>query len=250
MAEIARVPQIASPTIEEVFGAFLADQRKRLKPKAYRQYEETIDLLRENLNGYAHQSLSKLERTLFEKHFDAVGGSHREFCQVFGPDKIPQEVPGFLTWYLIRKVVCDAAFTKAAARAAKELAQWLVEEGHVPQGETAEKIEEISVAAADLPRAEKAAGLLSEACLDWDGDPSELEDDDYLDFDHFTVKKVEPGKLWLEYCSTGPKYTTVGPITVPKAASKLLESGWEIACALAKIRGRWRIVEGATVYPL
>lgn len=51
-----------------------------------------MELLRDCLNSYAYQSLSKQEAALFEHHFDAEGDMHREFCQLFGPEKILDEV--------------------------------------------------------------------------------------------------------------------------------------------------------------
>ncbi len=81
-----------------------------------------------------------------------------------------------------------------------------------------------------------------------DFDPDELEDADYHDFDHYTIEKVEPGELWLEVYTEKGK-NTVGPITVPTEASALLQEGWDISCAIARIRGKWKIVEVANVYP-
>ena len=81
-----------------------------------------------------------------------------------------------------------------------------------------------------------------------DFDPDELDDADYHDFDHYTIEKVEPGKLWLEVYTEKGK-STVGPIAVPKEATALLHEGWDISCAIARIRGKWRIVEVANVYP-
>ena len=73
------------------------------------------------------------------------------------------------------------------------------------------------------------------------------KEDDYIDFDHFVISRIEPGKIWLE-----PSYEAglFGPISVPKKATEMLREGWEMSCALGRIQGRWRIMEMGSVYPL
>jgi len=109
-------------------------------------------------------------------------------------------------------------------------------------------VEEGAEAARDLPKAEKAGHILYQAAESVIFEPERLGDDDYHDFDHYTIEKVERGKLWLEVYDEKGK-GTVGPIAVPKEATELLKEGWDISCAVARIRGKWRIVEVANVYP-
>lgn len=61
----------------------------------------------------------------------------------------------------------------------------------------------------------------------------------------------EAGRLWLEIhdADTG-KPVVIGPLAAPKEATKLLRTGWEIACGLGRIERKWRLVEVANVYPL
>ena len=99
-----------------------------------------------------------------------------------------------------------------------------------------------------MPKAERAAQILFEAADDIAIDPNDLADDDYRDFDQFTIARVEPGRLWLQYYEDGVEHT-IGPIPVPNKATRLLRKGWEISCALGSIRGTWRIIEVANVYP-
>ena len=55
------------------------------------------------------------------------------------------------------------------------------------------------------------------------------------------IEKVSPGVLWFE--------GGVGPVKVPAAASKLAQPGWSVNITLARIKGRWQIVEVGNVYP-
>lgn len=63
------------------------------------------------------------------------------------------------------------------------------------------------------------------------------------------MRRLKPGKLWLKVYTEKGK-NTVGPIAVPKEATGLLREGWDISCAIARVRGKWKIVEVANVYPL
>ena len=65
------------------------------------RYEDVLGL-RHHLNGYAYQSLSKAESALFDRYYDAQGEEHREFCQLFGSDKIVEHLGGFLGYFMIR----------------------------------------------------------------------------------------------------------------------------------------------------
>jgi len=103
-------------------------------------------------------------------------------------------------------------------------------------------------AARDLPKAERAAQFLVDSAANLAIDPNELADDDYLEFDHFTIGRIEPGNLWLEGFQS-PGEDLYGPVPVPDSATQLLRKGWDISCSLGRVRGKWRIVEVANVYP-
>ena len=83
--------------IKAVLAEFLADQRERLKPKTLRRYESIIELFKASMNIYASQCLDEDETALWDELFNAHGPDHREFCEIFGPEKIPQNVGEFLS---------------------------------------------------------------------------------------------------------------------------------------------------------
>jgi hypothetical protein len=200
------------------------------------------------MNGYAYQSLSKTDDAFFDKHYNAKGKEHREFCQLFGPDKIIENTGVFLGYFLIRKVMAGGDFKRLAGTVIKKLSKWLAEEGYISKEDAAMSEETGADASTYLPKAEKAASILYRAGEALDFEPDDLNDEDYHDFDHYTIEKIEPGKLWLEVYDEKGK-STVGPIGVPKEASGLLQAGWDISCAIARLRNKWRIVEVANVYP-
>ena len=248
MKGVTKLPEIAHPSIEQVFEAFMSERQQKLKPKTAAGYRDVIQLLTDYMNGYAYQALSKSEAAFFEKHYNAAGKEHREFCQIFGPDKIIGELGGFLGYFITRKVMAGADFKRLAGTVTKKLSKWLAEKGHISDEDASLGEEKGAEAARDLPKAEKAGNILHQAAENILFDPDTLDDADYYDFDHYTVDKVEPGKLWLEVYDEKGK-NIVGPIVVPKEATELLEEGWDISCAMARIRGKWRLVEIANVYP-
>ena len=247
--KITRLPQPAGPTIEEVCEEFLAGQRKRLTPRTLSRYEDVLRLLRHHLDGYAYQGLSTGESALFDKYYNAEGKEHREFCQLFGPEKIVENLAGFLGYCMIRKVMVPEDLKRATGAVTKRLSTWLAAKGYVTEQQGREGADQAKDAARDLPQAERATRILYDAAADLGVNPNDLSDEDYLEFDHFTIAKVEAGTLWLETFE-GAETRSYGPIPVPAAATKLLREGWDISCSLGRVRGTWRIVEVANVYPV
>ena len=249
MKKNVNLPRIAEPTIEQALEEFLSVMQKKLKPKTVSGYRDVIQLFKDCMNGYAYQNLSKAESALFEKRYNAAGQEHKEFCQLFGPDKIAENTGEFLGYFLIRKVMAGGDFKRLAGTVIKKLSKWLAEKAYILEEDAAMCEEEGGSAARDLPKAEKAGNILYESAELIDFDPDELNDDDYHDFDHYTIEKIEPGKLWLEVYTEKVK-NIVGPIAAPKEATGLLRAGWDISCAIARVRGKWKIIEVANVYPL
>ena len=240
-------PQIADPTIEQVLDQFLAEQRQRLKAQTFSRYEDVVSLLRDHLDGYAYDGLSKEEEALFDKYYNAKGDEHREFCQLFGPDEIVPNLDMFLSYFMIRKVVAGAALMRAAGTVTKKLSKWLAEQGYIAEDEADDGAAQGAEAARNLPAAERAAAILYDAAdaLDY---PDDARGEEYRDFDHYTIARLLPGKLWLrQFAASGD---AIGPIAVPTEATELLQNGWDISCSLVRLGGAWRLAEVANVYPL
>lgn len=233
--------RIATPTIGEVLAEFLSDQRNRLAPKTYAQYEDVIQLFQRCLDGYAYQALGKSDAKLFDRLYDAEGDAHREFCQVFGLEHILPNLGQFLDWFMIRKVIAGKDLLRAAGTVTKKLAAWLAEKGYVEAEEAEDAREQGAAAARDLPKAEELASRLRRFAEDQErGDEgNEIED-------HFTITRVEPGKIWLEPLLEGAK---LGPINVPEDISTRCKVGWTISGEVGRVRRHWRLVEAWNVYP-
>jgi hypothetical protein len=100
--KVMHPPQIADRTIEEVLKQFIKDTGAA---KGIRKEDKkgATELFIDCMNGYAHQSLSREERKIFEHYYDLEGEDHKEFCQVFGPDKITENVAEFVGYFLMAR---------------------------------------------------------------------------------------------------------------------------------------------------
>ncbi len=235
-----KLPRAAKPTIEQVLSQFLEVSAQRLKPATMRKYESVIELFTASMNTYGPATLSAAETATFNAFYNAKGPAHREYCQVFGPEKINGNVDEFLGWFMPRKVMCGKELLKAAGTVTKKLAQWLCEQGYI-EAEAAELAMRSGASAAKtLPAAERLAEALCDYC---DRHPVEDWTDEIED--HFTVEKIEPGKLHLVPVLSGDE-TIV--LNLPKAITDLCQVGWEISLALGKTKRGWRILESGGVY--
>lgn len=239
VSESHKLPQPADKTIAMVLQEFLDEQHSQLKPKTLRRYESVIELFQVCLNDYAYQSLDKAESALFDQLYKSKGEGHREFCQIFGPEKIPENVQEFLGYFLIRKVMCGKDLKQAAGTVIKKLGSWLMERGYLQADSATVMLDRGGRAARELPATEDLAQMLNEyleSNAPFCNEPVE---------DHFTVDKVEPGKLHLAPMMGHEKMV----VSVPRAISTACQQGWTVAGAVGQVGKGWRLLEVWNVYP-
>ena len=240
--ESAISSQVARSAISEVLAEFLGEQQKRLSVKTFTRYRQVIELLTDRLNNYAYQALSQSDAALFNLLYNAEGDEHREFCEIFGPEHILPNIGEFLGYFMIRKVGASGEFKRASGTVIKTLAGWLAQKGHVAREGAAEGAAKGARAAHDLPRAEALACRLMEYA---DKQRRSAEDDEGALEDHFTIRRVERGRIWLEAMDGNE----LGPIALPPALAHQCKVGWEIAGAVGRMRSGWRLLEVWNVYP-
>lgn len=239
--DLPTVSHIADPTIADVFEEFLQAQQKRLSPRTFANYRNVIGLLQNSLDGYASQSLDRAEQRMFDRFFNAEGEKHKEFCELFGPDHILPNLPEFLNYFMVRKVICGKELLAAAGTVTKKLAKWLEECGYVGAEATEDVVERIAESARDLPQADELASRLQHfTSLQPVGRlTDEVED-------RFTVTRIESGRIWLEGMLDGRE---LGPIRVPADISKRCKVGWGVSGVVGQTQKRWKLVETWNVYP-
>ena len=204
-----------------------------------RKYEDIIDLFESCLDGYGHQYLDKQEDVLFDRLYNAEGDEHREFCQLFGPEKIPDNVDEFLNYFMIRKVMCGKELMQTAGTVTKKLGKWLKEKGYIQPENAADIVSSGATAAKELPAAEDLARMLADYA-----DRTAVDCDDVIE-DHFTIDAVEPDKLRLSALSGAEEFV----VPISRNISNACRVGWSISGAVGKTDKGWRILEAWNVYP-
>ena len=222
-------------TIDQVFQKFLAEQEARIGPSTFSKYESILDLFRSCLEGYwpGHE----------QKEYDRITKAGGTFCGTFGPDDLLGGLSEFLGYFMPRKVVAGKDTMKAAGTVTKKLVKWLAEKGYIEDDEGLELAEErTGRAARELPASQDVVDLL-EAYLDEHAPAHysrKLED-------HFTITRIEPGKLWLEPLASSDR--EIGPVPVHGEVSDLCKVGWDISGTAVKTPKGWRLVEVWNVSP-
>ena len=213
----------------------LSDQKGNVSSRTFSKYKGILDLLRSCLESYWPRHDGEECRRI-----TASGGT---YCGTFGPQEILGGLSEFLGYFMPRKVVASKETMKAAGTVTKKLVQWLAAKGYVECDECLEHaVEQTSNAARDLPASQEVVDLL-EAYLDEHSPASysrEIED-------HFTVTRIEPGKLWLEPLASGDR--EIGPVPVPTEVSATCRAGWEISGVAVKTSKGWRLTEVWNVSP-
>jgi hypothetical protein len=227
-------------TIKHVFEEFLEEQQVRLKPRTYGGYEDAIYLFEQCLNSYAYQYLDDKDSKLFDKLYNE---KNKEFCELFGPDKIgSSEIGEFLDYFMIRKVMGSKELMKTVGRVMRKFAKWMNEKGYMNEGEYDNSAEIVDELKDELPKVVELSSLIYEY----------IEDNPPEDFSesvdgYFRVIKIEPRKLWLEdYIACGG---TLGPVSVSTEISSMCKEGWVIYLELGKTSKGWQMLVSGTVYP-
>lgn len=226
-------------TIKQVIGEFLKEQQARLKPSTYRRYEDAMYLFKHYLNDYAYQYLDEKDRKLFDKLYD----KNKEFCEIFGPDKISSSVINeFLDYFMNRKVMGGKGLMETVGRVMRKFVKWMNEKGYINEEEyenTAEIVDELKD---ELPKVEELSSLIYDYIQNNPPEDFTERVDGY-----FCVTKIEPRKLWLEDYIEGGE--TIGPVSVSTEISSMCKLGWVICLELGKTSKGWQMLESGNVYP-
>lgn len=213
----------AKKTISQVFEEFLRNQEARLSPRTATKYKDILSLFESYLEsywpGHGQEDYSRIT---------SQGGT---FCGTYGPEEIPGGYGEFLGYFMPHKVMCGKDTMKAAGTVTKALAKWLAEKGYVE--DTSDAQERAQEAATELPAAQDVLDLL-EQYVDEHSPHAYQEEIE----DHFWIKKIEPGKLWLEPLTTPSEL--IGPVPVPREVTAICQKMWDIGGIVVKTSRGWR----------
>lgn len=107
--------------IKEVFDQFLSEQKSKLAPKTYRDYESVIDLFENQLDGYAWNGIDD-----GEKAYDEAKKQKKSFIDLYDHTHIEDNVGEFLDYFVPRKLMSgDEFILKTCPRVIRKLLKWM-----------------------------------------------------------------------------------------------------------------------------
>jgi hypothetical protein len=233
-------------TIQEILEEFLAEQKQNLKPQSYSGYETAMRYFERFLDFYGMErleegDLDEEDRELFEELYEEEG---TEYCEIFGPGHIGYvEIESFLGEYVILYAATSKNFLKVVGRAMHKLVQWLHEKGYMADEVYEKTNERVNELKADLPATMEVGKLMSE----YAGKSPRGQYTEELN-SRFNIKKIEPGKLWLEDYIVSEEL--IGPVLVSGEISSMCRVGWTVVLWMGKKGDVWRIIGIKGVYPL
>ncbi len=233
-------------TIQQALEAFSLERRTTLDSADYRAYRRVLFFLELCINNYGHRNLDEKERAHFERCFHAEGSDKRHFFEIFGPSKLLPELDFFAHSYVRTDVFTSERIESIAPAVVSDLTRWLVERGYASASEVDASVAGYRAQLALKTRARRVARLLARRAVAVD--PHFFSARDYIATDDHTILRVEAGKLWLRVYRS-PEPEDIGPLTAPLAATRTLRVGWSLCCGLARVRGRWQLVDVDDVYP-
>lgn len=231
-----------SPTINQIFDEFLVLQGTRLSESSLRRYEEVLSYFRACMDGYGHQWLSDEEAELFDREYsrDEEAGS---FCNLFGPEKVLENLDDFVGWFLVRKTSPSKSTLQATPAVLRKLVQWLGEEGHVTP-DAADGSEELLDDAGSLVRAEEFSSRLYDL-MEAGPIDSLIESQDWEN-EMAVISRIDQRMIWLQNEETGCELA----LGVPDDVAGLAVPGWRIsALNLGRTAKGWVLLEMGNVYP-
>lgn len=232
-------------TISAALDQFLADVGEGNRKSMHSPWS-IIDLFRHYLNDHGYDILGECDRARFEKEYD----EGRQFCESFDAEKIdPGHLNGFVSHFVIRKVVGTRSFYKACGPLIEKLADWLSQNEYWTSEQANWFRELVSPKAGqELPACDEFRQLLYDYVeshpQDVPRDLNTIPDKDYLE-EQFTITKVTPTKLHLD--SFDEREIV---LRLPQYATSKAKVGWSVFLALARIKDKWQILNVGNVYPL
>jgi hypothetical protein len=220
----------SAKSISQVLEEFLAEHKPQQSAKTHSKYRSILQLFETCLEDYWPDH----DQVEYNRITEA-GGTF-----TFGPEAIPAAYSEFLGYFMPRKVIAGKETMKAAGTVLKKLAKWLSEKGYVKDVDDARQ--RASAAVKDLPASQDVLDLL-DAYID------AHQPDRYSEAieDHFWIKRIEVGQLWLEPLTAGRM--DIGPVTVPRKVTQLCQTMWDIGGVVAKTSRGWRFLEVWNVTP-
>lgn len=233
-------------TIQAVLQEFLEERRRTLRPAASRLYGHVLFFLELCINNYGHRNLPEPDRVRYERVYAGTEGARMDFFELFGPARLLPELDFFVETFLHQDVHTSERVASRAKFVVADLREWLVSRGYVSRGDVEEEASRDRERTRLRLRLRRLRTLLSRHLVSVDA--GSIPRRDFVPCDAHPIVRLEQGRLWLQVYRGGcPE--EIGPIFLPREATRRLRVGWSLTAALARLRGRWRLVELEEIYP-
>jgi hypothetical protein len=237
--KIATLPQVAKPSISDLVAEFL-DDSAAAQQESHEDKKGVLALFIECMNLYGHQFLGAVELERLDRYEALKGTKRLDYCQIFGPDKVPQNAALFVGYYIIAKIMQDGKDMEDCARVVAAFCRWLGEKRYLPKKVAQEATERASKIGAVIAQSEEVNNMLWRQAQK---SPSIREK--YLQPGYRVVTRIEDDFVWL----VGRDGQEIGPVLLPGGAAEKMEEGWTICSALLQVGARWHFAEVGNVYP-
>lgn len=236
----------SSPSIRRALQEFAEARRESLSEAEFSTYRRILLFLELCINNYGHRNLNEEERVLCERHYHAEGSAKRHFFEVFGVDKLLPELDFFAHVYVKRDVFTSGRLEERAPDVVEDLTRWLLTRGYAVASDVDASASEARERRRLRTRAREAARRLAERAVSVDR--SFFDENDYIECDDHPIARIDSGRFWLRVFRTSEP-EDIGPLLAPVGVTQALEVGWNLSCALARVRGRWQLAMVDEVYP-
>lgn len=235
-----KVTSPAQPTIRAALAAFLDEATQGLSDRTSSKYRTVIDLLEHSIDSYAWNGIEEADEARWRTYQKRAADQRAEFCDFFGPEHIISNLSQFLGYFMVRKVMAGQGTLRAAGTVTKKLTKWLHAKGYASPEDREDDVNDVADRGRGLAKATKFCGLL------FDFAENDVREDDEWTEGHFSVSRIEPGRIWAESFESGQ---AVGPFTLPRALTDHCQVGWSVSGIVARTGQGWKFVEVWNVYP-
>lgn len=227
--------------LQKVFQEFMAEQQSVLKPQSCSGNELAVNYFERYLNGYGSENLTEEELERYEKLSEGKG---KEYCEIFGPRQLGlREMENFLGRFMVLRVEASKNFLTVVGRVMHKLVKWMHEKGYMADDNYEAMDKRVKQLKADLPIAVEVNSLMSEYATKSQREKYKEELNS-----RFTIRKIEPGKLWLEDFKDPGELK--GPVLVSEGISSMCKIGWTVVLWIGKTGNMWKIIDSTAVYPI
>lgn len=226
----------------EILTEFIEDTGKTVSDRTLNKYKDAIDLFALFLRDTRYDENEDLEYDVKEEQKRVLAALDFDFSEVTS-----EAIEQFLGYFLIRKVMDTISFKDDVSKRMHKFVKWAYQKGYMSKENYEDCEPMVKRLKTDVRLAEELFFVLADY-VDED-QPENCEEESYEDY--FQIKKVTPGKLYLESIYPfGDELDEEIIVKVPEKISSMCKADWQICMEIAKCGPEWKILMSGSVYPI